>query len=81
MFAVGVEEKEDPKPIGRAELDADAGGFGTDVPAAAPPPNSKTAGRVGACATPLFILISAVPPGLDSVKLIFFSAGLNVVSS
>lgn len=69
--------------IGRAELNADVGGFGTDVPATdvAPPPNSNTAGRVCACAAPRSILISAVPPGLDSVKLTFFSAGLKIVSS
>jgi hypothetical protein len=78
-----MEANEGPKPTGRAELDAGVGGFGADVPAAVAPPNSNTAGRVGAGSTaaPRFLLISAAPPGLDSVKLTFFSADLNVVSS
>ena len=84
IFAVGIEANDGPKPVGRVELDVGMGGFGTDMPTGAAPPNSKTAGRVGigACAAaPRFIFISAVPSGLDSVKLAFFSAGLNVVSS
>jgi len=68
--------------IGRTEFIADMGGFGTAMPVeVALPPNSNTAGRVGGCALLPTRLISAVPPGLDSVKPAFLSAGLNVVSS
>jgi len=78
-----MEANEGPKPIGRVVLDGGAGGFGADVPAAAPPPNSNTAGRVGTgtATAPRFIFISAAPPGLDSVKLVFFSADLKTVFS
>jgi hypothetical protein len=70
------------KPIRRTELDAGVGGFGTDVLADVALPNSNTAARAGACGTPpRFKFISSALPGLESVKLAFFSAGLNVVSS
>ena len=83
VFVVDMEASEDPKPGARAVLDVGAGGFGADVPAAVAPPNSNTAGRAGAGTTtaPRFIFISTASPGLDSVKLIFFSADLNTVSS
>jgi len=45
------------------------------------PPNSKTAGRVGACAELFPIVTSAPPPGRAKVKPAFFSTALKEVSS
>lgn len=53
-------------------------GLGTGIFA---PPNSKTAGRIGACDVPVAICISAFAFGFGNVNPSFFSAGLNVVSS